>query len=79
MACGALGVTCAERAFDVLAFAAEPPGAMSDGGPILVSVGSGRIGTVRTRFGSPIAMVGGAAADEFDAEGGKFGAIAVAH
>ena len=67
----------AEREFGILAFDCEPGGIIDDGA-MFASVGSGRIGTVRTFFGSPIAIEGGAT-DAVDELGGRFGATAVVH
>ena len=63
---------------DILPFGVVPGGSI-DGGDILASVGSGRIGTVRTFFGSPSAAEDGWAIDAEDELGGRFGATAAAH
>ena len=57
----------------------DDPGGIIDGGAMLASVGSGRIGTVRTFFGSPSVAEDGCATDADDELGGRFGATADAH
>jgi hypothetical protein len=74
---GVFGAAAA-REFGILAFDGDEPGGVIEDGAMFASVGSGRIGTVRTFLGSPIAIDGGAA-DAVDELGGRFGATAAAH
>ena len=68
----------AEREFGILALEGDEPAGIIDGGAMFASVGSGRIGTVRTFFGSPIDIDDGPA-DALGEFAGRLGATAAAH